>query len=101
MRTVVGFLFALFLFMTFGCSPNFANSRETCLGKADSAKEAVQLVMPHLTNAMLCASQNIEDDKAAVMCVQSEFEAMKTEAEPVVRACAMTLLVEAVAAGKK
>lgn len=98
---MLGFLFALYLVLQFGCTPTFTQSRETCLGKVDSPKEAAALVVPHLAAAMVCASQNIEDDAAAIACVEREFVALKAEVTPVVYACALTLLGDAVTAGRK
>lgn len=98
---MLGFLFALYLVLQFGCTPTFTQSRETCLGKVDSPKEAAALVVPRLAAAMVCASQNIEDDAAAIACVEREFVALKAEVTPVVYACALTLLGDAVTAGRK
>jgi hypothetical protein len=100
-RTMLGFLAALYLVLTLGCGPTFTDSRATCLGRLDSPQKAVQLVVPHMANAMLCASKNVEDDKAAIACVEAEFAAFKAEAEPVVYACGITLISDVVSAGKK
>jgi hypothetical protein len=99
-RTALGFLFALFLPMTFGCA-TFADSKATCLQSVDTHQEAIALVVPHLTQAITCAAEHVDNDDAAVACVHKEFEALKTKTTPIVYACALALVGDVVTAGKK
>lgn len=97
---VTGVLFTTALLLSAGCGPTFTQSRETCLGKLDTSKEAIQLVVPHLTQAMMCAAEHIEDDEAAIACVHKQMQAMKEQVTPVVFACGVTLVEDAIRARK-
>lgn len=100
MKNTLGFLFALWLVLTFGCA-TFSGSKEACVGAVDTHQEAIKLVVPHLANAMVCAAENVDNDEAALACVKAEFEALKTQTKPVVYACALALVGDVVSAGKK
>jgi hypothetical protein len=99
-RTTIGFLFALFLLLTFGCA-TFSDSKATCLGAVDTHQEAIKLVVPHLTEAMVCAADHVDNDEAALACVHASFERLKAQATPVVYACSLALLGDSVAAATK
>jgi hypothetical protein len=99
-RTTIGFLFALFLLLTFGCA-TFSDSKATCLGAVDTHQEAIKLVVPHLTEAMVCAADHVDNDEAALACVHAQFEKMREHTKPIVYACALALIGDVVAAGKK
>lgn len=85
--------------MAQGCA-TFAASRDACLAGTETHNRAIQMVVPHLAKAMTCAAENVTNDDAAIMCVQNEFESLKTEAEPIVYACALALIGDVVQAKK-
>lgn len=101
-RLALGFLWVilgLYVAAIAGCA-GFSASRETCIGAVDTRQEAAKLVVPHLANALVCAADN-DTDEAVMMCVEKEFALLKTQAKPIVYACALAMVGDVVAAGKK
>lgn len=90
----------VFVLSLAGCA-TFADSKATCLGAVDTHQEAIKLVVPHLTEAMTCAADNVDNDEAALACVHAQFEKMKEHTKPIVYACALALIGDVVTAGKK
>jgi hypothetical protein len=90
----------IILLATFGCA-TFADSKATCIGAVDTHQEAIKLVVPHLTEAMVCAADHVDNDEAALACVHAQFEKMKEHTKPIVYSCALALIGDVVTAGKK
>lgn len=94
---ILGALVGLLVVATAGCS-HVPRAKEACLVYEDRQK-AAELVIPHLVGAAMCAVRHETDDEQ-LACVEQEMQSFKAQVKPVVHACGLALVGDAIEAAK-
>jgi hypothetical protein len=100
-KSVIGHLgfWALFTLAWLACLPGCAASSKAACTDAETFRIARKIIVPKLASALVCSAE-VETQEEVLACVEKEFEALRTDAQPVAYSCAMALLSDAVSGVK-